>query len=73
MTQNTNQTETGGVTDEERRRAMATYSGDGQNDDATGGDALAEVWQARGADEPEGTPADQRPTPDADTQGATGL
>ena len=52
------------VTDEERRAAMATYSGDGQGDDATGGDALAEVWQARGADEPEGAPADQRPTPD---------
>ena len=61
MTENTNETDTGGVTEEERRQAMATYSGDGQGDDATGGDALAEVWQARGADEPEGAPADQRP------------
>lgn len=66
MTENTNE----GVTDEERRQAMATYSGDGQNDDPTGGDALAEVWQARGADEPEGEQGDQRPTPDADTRGA---
>ncbi|WP_035858395.1 hypothetical protein [Cryptosporangium arvum] len=67
MSENTN------VTEEERRQAMATYSGDGQGDDATGGDALAEVWQARGADRPEGAPADERPTPDTGDQGPTGL
>ncbi|MFI5958258.1 hypothetical protein [Cryptosporangium sp. NPDC051539] len=71
MTENSN--ETGGVTEEERRLAMATYSGDGQNDDATGGDALAEVWQDRGADEPEGESAEgHRPTPD-DDRSATNL
>jgi len=52
--------------------AMATYSGDGQNDDPTGGDALAEIWRARGADQPEGTTAESRPTPDND-QSATNL
>ena len=52
----------GEVTQEDIQAAMATYSGDGQNDDLTGGDALAEVWQERGADEPE------RPSPD--THGA---
>ncbi|GAA0230838.1 hypothetical protein [Cryptosporangium japonicum] len=57
-----------GVTEEERRRAMATYSGDGQGDDATGGDALAEVIQAR-----ESGDDDQRPTPDTGDQGPTGL
>jgi hypothetical protein len=32
---------------EATRRAMATYSSDGQGDDSTGGDALAEVWRER--------------------------
>ncbi|MFG1926738.1 hypothetical protein [Cryptosporangium sp. NPDC048952] len=58
--------ESTGVTDEERRRAMATYSGDGQNDDPTGGDALAEVIQARESEDD-----DERPTPDSGGQGPT--
>lgn len=37
----------GEVTQEDIQAAMATYSGDGQNDDPTGGDALAEVLKDR--------------------------
>jgi hypothetical protein len=60
-----------GVSQEEIQAAMATYSGDGQGDDATGGDALAEIWQAREADRPENAPTDRRPTPDTADQGPT--
>jgi hypothetical protein len=35
------------VTPADIERAMATYSGDGQADDPTGNDALAEVWRDR--------------------------
>ncbi|WP_073262368.1 hypothetical protein [Cryptosporangium aurantiacum] len=61
MTDNANeQGTTRRVTPKDVRDAMATYSGDGQGDDATGGDALAEVQRARAAAESD----DTRPTPD---------
>lgn len=57
------------VTEEEKRRAMAQYSADGQVDDPTGGNALAEqeygdAQRKTGAAQPDDDTDANRPAPE---------